>query len=234
MKTNLLKITTAVQKALDNEELVLYYQPQINLKTAQVSGVEALVRWNHPRLGLIPPDKFIPLAEHSNLMTQIGQWILNRVCRQNQMWQNQGLRPLTISVNLSPSQLKDPNFQDIVKDVLKETRISPNCLELEITEKAILAEPEIVHQTLLNLKQLGVYLSLDDFGSGYSSLSYLSQLPFETLKIAQSCINNMSENYQKISLVFIILAVGKTLDVRVVAEGVETQQQVDIMNYPNF
>lgn len=123
MKTNLLKMTAAVQKALDNEELVLYYQPQINLETAQVSGVEALIRWNHPRLGLISPHKFIPLAEHSNLMTQIGKWILNRVCRQNQMWQNQGLRPLTISVNLSPSQLKDPNFKDIVKDVLKETRI---------------------------------------------------------------------------------------------------------------
>ncbi|ACB53999.1 hypothetical protein cce_4651 [Crocosphaera subtropica ATCC 51142] len=227
--SNVLKMKTALEQALDNEEFVLYYQPQINVETAKVSGVEALVRWNHPKLGLISPDKFIAVAEKTDLMGRLGQWILKRACRQNQVWKNQGLPPLIISVNLSLFQLQDPNFRDMVKEVLEETKLPATSLELEITEAIILANPEMVHQTLLNLTQLGVYLSLDDFGSGYSCLNYLSKLPFGTLKIAQSCIKNLTKDYQNISLVSVILAVGKTLDIRVVAEGVETQQQLDIL-----
>ncbi|EAZ87955.1 putative bifunctional diguanylate cyclase/phosphodiesterase [Crocosphaera chwakensis] len=228
-ESKILKMKTALEQALDNEEFVLYYQPQINLETAKVSGVEALVRWNHPQLGLISPDKFITVAEKTDLINRLGRWVLNRACRENQAWQNLGFPLMTISINLSPFQLQDPNFKDMVKQILEQSELPPTCLELEITEEAILAHPEMTHQTLVNLKQLGVYLSLDDFGSGYSCLNYLSRLPFGTVKIAQSCIKNLTNDYHNISLVSVILAVGKTLDIRVVAEGVETQQQLETL-----
>ncbi|MEA5510577.1 EAL domain-containing protein [Crocosphaera sp. UHCC 0190] len=226
---NLLTAKTELQKAIDHEEFVLYYQPQIKIETGELSGIEALVRWNHPDFGLISPDKFIPLAEQTYLIGSLGQWILNTACCQNQAWQNLGLPPLIISVNLSAYQLESPSLGKIVKKVLKETRLEPQWLEFEITEEAILSNPEMAHQALLDLKQIGVHLSLDDFGSGYSSLSYLSKFPFGTLKIAQSCIENLTEDYQAISLISVIISLGKMLDMRVIAEGVETQKQLDIL-----
>ena len=180
---------TDLKQALAYEQLVLYYQPQIKLETGEVSGIEAFVRWNHPQFGLLSPDKFIPLAEENNLMDALGQWVLTTACRQNKLWQDQGLSSLTMSANLSPSQVQNPNLRDLVSQALKTTRLAPRWLELEITEDAIFSDPEMTHQVLLNLKQLGVHLCLDDFGNGYSSVYYLSTLPFGTLKIAQSCLN---------------------------------------------
>ncbi|MEA5537380.1 EAL domain-containing protein [Crocosphaera sp. XPORK-15E] len=227
--SKLLKAKTALQQALEQEELILYYQPQIKIETGEVSGIEALVRWNHPNLGQISPQKFIPLAEQTDLILGIGKWILRQACYQNKAWQDRGLLAFPISVNLSPRQLEDPNFIKMVKQVLGETKLAPHWLELEITEKFLLNNPAMAHQVLHDLRELGVYLSMDDFGSGYSCLNHLPKFPFGTLKIAQSCIKELTETPESIAVIAAAIALGKSLDLRVVAEGVETQQQLDLL-----
>ncbi|MEA5509602.1 EAL domain-containing protein [Crocosphaera sp. UHCC 0190] len=227
--SKLLKAKTILQQALQQEELILYYQPQIKIETGEVSGIEALVRWNHPNLGQIYPQRFIPLAEQTDLILGIGKWILRQACYQNKAWQDLGLPPFTISVNLSPRQLEHPNFVKMVEQILGETKLSPHWLELEITEKLLLNNPEIAHQVLHDLRELGVHLSMDDFGSGYSCLNHLPKFPFGTLKIAQSCIKELTETPESIAIIAAAIALGKSLDLRVVAEGVETQQQLDLL-----
>ncbi|MDJ0598869.1 MAG: EAL domain-containing protein [Crocosphaera sp.] len=227
--SRLLKAKTALQKALSHQELELYYQPQIKIKTGEISGFEALVRWNHPELGKISPQKFIPVAEQTDSILLIGEWILKEACRQNKAWQDMGLPNFIMSVNLSPLQLKDPNFVNRVKQILKETQLAPHWLELEITEKAILANSELAHQVLQDLRQLGVHLSMDDFGTGYSCINHLPQFPFGTLKIAQSCIKELTEKPETIAIISAAIALGNSLDLRVIAEGVETQNQLDLL-----
>ncbi|MDJ0511201.1 MAG: EAL domain-containing protein [Crocosphaera sp.] len=229
--SKLLKAKSTLQQALDNHELELYYQPQMKIKTGEISGIEALVRWNHPKLGQINPIKFIPIAEQTNLMNLIGQWILTEACRQNKHWQDLGFSNFRVSVNLSPLQLKDPNFVTIIERVLRETKLAPCWLELEITEKVILNDLELTHQVLDKLQRLGINLCLDDFGIGYSCLTHLPNFPFRTLKIAQSCVKEIKNKPEKIAVVSAAVAVGNTLDLRVVAEGVETHQQLDLLQH---
>ncbi|MDJ0843508.1 EAL domain-containing protein [Crocosphaera sp.] len=227
--SKLLKAKTALQQALNDQELELYYQPQMKIKTGEISGVEALVRWNHPDLGQINPQKFIPVAEQTDSILLIGEWILREACRQNKAWQDMGLPNFIMSVNLSPLQLKDPNFVNIVKQILQETKLSPHWLELEITEKALLTNSELAHQVLQDLRQLGVHLSMDDFGTGYSCLNHLPKFPFGTLKIAQSCVQQLTEKPETIAIISAAVALGNSLDLRVIAEGVETHKQLDLL-----
>ncbi|MGK7940613.1 MAG: EAL domain-containing protein [Crocosphaera sp.] len=227
--SKLLRAKSTLQQALNNHELELYYQPQMKIKTGEISGIEALVRWNHPKLGQINPLKFIPVAEQTNSINMIGEWILKEACRQNKYWQDMGLPNFRVSVNLSPLQLKDPNFVTIIQEVLSDTNLAPCWLELEITEKVILNDSELTHQVLEQLQRLGVNLCLDDFGIGYSCLTHLPNFPFRTLKIAQSCVKDMKNKPEKIAVISAAVAVGNTLDLRVVAEGVETHQQLDLL-----
>ncbi|ACB52135.1 hypothetical protein cce_2787 [Crocosphaera subtropica ATCC 51142] len=227
--SKLLKAKTALQQALNQQELELYYQPQIKIKTGEISGVEALVRWNHPELGQINPQKFIPVAEQTDSILIIGEWILKEACRQNKAWQDMGLPSFIMSVNLSPLQLKDPNFINIVKQILRETKLEPHWLELEITEKAILANSELAYQVLQDLRQLGVHLSMDDFGTGYSCINHLPKFPFGTLKIAQSCVQTLTEKPETVAIISAAVALGNSLDLRVIAEGVETHKQLDVL-----
>lgn len=231
--SKLLKAKTILRQALENNEFVLYYQPQIKIKTGEISGIEALVRWNHPNLGQILPQKFIPLAEQTDLIFEIGKWILKTACHQNKVWQDSGLPPFIMSVNLSPQQLENPNLVSIVKQVLEETNLAPHWLELELTEKALLANPDTVHQTLQNLQKLGIHLSMDDFGSGYSCLNNLAKFTFATLKIAQSCIKQLTDTSENLAVISAAIALGNSLDIRVVAEGVETQKQLELLENLN-
>ncbi len=227
--SKLLKAKTALQQALNQQELELHYQPQIKIKTGEISGFEALVRWNHPELGQINPQKFIPVAEQTDSILMIGEWILKEACRQNKAWQDMGLPNFIMSVNLSPLQLKDPNFVTVVKQILQETKLDSHWLELEITEKALLANSELAHQVLQELRQLGVHLSMDDFGTGYSCMNHLPKFPFGTLKISQSCIQELTEKPETIAIISAAIALGNNLDLRVIAEGVETHKQLDLL-----
>ncbi len=227
--SKLLKAKTALQQALKHQQLELYYQPQIKIKTGEISGFEALVRWNHPVLGQINPQKFIPIAEQTDSMIVIGEWILKEACRQHRYWQEMDLPALTMSVNLSSLQLKDPNFITMVEQVLQETKLAPHWLELEITEKAIFGNLDIIHQVLHDLRKLGVHLSMDDFGTGYSCLNHLPKFPFETLKISQSCVKQITDKPENIAIISAAIALGNSLDLRVVAEGVETHKQLDLL-----
>jgi diguanylate cyclase (GGDEF)-like protein len=227
--SKLLKAKTALQQALSHQELELYYQPQIKIKTGEISGFEALVRWNHPDLGQVNPHKFIPIAEQTDLIIVMGEWILKQACIQNKYWQDQGLPSFIMSVNISPLQLKDPKFIEIIKQVLRATKLAPHWLELEVTEKAILTNLETVHKVLHELRQLGVHLSMDDFGTGYSCLNHLPKFPFGTLKIAQSCVKELTEKPENIAIISAAIALGNSLDLRVVAEGVETHKQLNLL-----
>lgn len=227
--SKLLKAKTALQQALNQQELELYYQPQIRIKTGEISGVEALVRWNHPELGQINPQKFIPLAEQTDSILMIGEWILRQACYQNKAWQDMGLSDFLVSVNLSPLQLKDPNFVNTVRQILQEIKLDPCWLELEITEKALLTNSELAYQVLQDLKQLGVHLSMDDFGTGYSCINHLPKFPFGTLKISQDCIQELTEKPENIAIISAAITLGNSLDLRVIAEGVETHKQLDLL-----
>lgn len=227
--SKLIKVKKALEEALKYKDFLLYYQPQINIQTGKVLGMEALVRWNHPRLGLIPPHKFIPLAEQTELIYSLDKWVLNQACSQNIVWQNLGFSPLTISVNLSPYQFQKQSLEEVVKQVLQENKLSSNWLELEITEKAILVNPEISYQTILNLKKLGINLCLDDFCSGYSSLSHLINFPFDKIKIAQSSVKKMKKTQTNLAIISAALNLAKSLGMRIIAEGVETQYQLDTL-----
>ena len=227
--SKLLKAKTALEEALKHQELELYYQPQIKIRTGEISGVEALIRWNHPELGQIKPQKFIPVAEQTDSIISIGEWVLRQACLQNRTWQDMGLPNLIMSVNLSPLQLKDTNFINLVESILGETKLAPQWLELEITDKAILANTEIAHQVLQNLRQLGIHLSMDDFGTGYSCLNHLPKFPFGTLKIAQSCVQEITEKPENIAIISAAIALGNSLDLRVIAEGVETNKQLKLL-----
>ena len=227
--SKLLKAKTALEEALKHQELELYCQPQIKIRTGEISGVEALIRWNHPELGQIKPQKFIPVAEQTDSIISIGEWVLRQACLQNRTWQDMGLPNLIMSVNLSPLQLKDTNFINLVESILGETKLAPQWLELEITEKAILANTEIAHQVLQNLRQLGIHLSMDDFGTGYSCLNHLPKFPFGTLKIAQSCVQEITEKPENIAIISAAIALGNSLDLRVIAEGVETNKQLKLL-----
>lgn len=217
-------LENGLRKALDNNEFILYYQPQFNLNTYEIIGMEALIRWNHPQLGLIPPNEFIPLAEEIGLIVDIGKWVLKTACKQNKIWQEAGFPPIHIAVNISARQFQRNNFIETIQQVLKDTEIDSKYLELEITE-SIMQNIEELTVVLNKLKEIGVQLSIDDFGTGYSSLSILQHLPIDTLKIDQTFINGIMVDMNTAAIVKTIIDIGNNLKLNVIAEGIENSEQ---------
>lgn len=216
----------SLRRSLAREELTVFYQPQANLATGQIDSVEALVRWRHPSRGLVLPDDFIPLAEETGLIISLGEWVLRAACSQNEAWLRAGLSPLRIAVNLSALQLEQPNLVRMVADVLRETHLGPESLELEITESTTMRSPDRAINALHELRDLGVQISMDDFGVGYSSLAHLRDLPIHTLKIDRSLIAGITRSSNDAAIVTAIIAMANSLNLEVVAEGVETQDQL--------
>ena len=222
-----LSLDAELRNALENGELRAYYQPQVGLVDGRVTGLEALVRWQHPRRGLVSPGEFIPLAEESGLIVGLGEWVLVAACRQMKRWMDAGLAPVRTSVNVSAVQLSRGDLLGSVELALKDAGSSPELLELEITESCVMSDLEGTQRILAGIKQMGVRLSIDDFGTGYSSLSYLQQLNVDQLKIDLSFIRDMTVNSGKAAIVKAIIALGHGLGLEVVAEGVEQQTQAD-------
>ncbi len=224
-----LSIETNLREALERNELSLHYQAKLDFKTGAITGVEALLRWQNPSLGSVPPLQLIPVAEETGLIVPIGRWVLKTACIQNVAWQNQGLPPVCMAVNLSLRQLTDAGLIEDIRTALEEPGMAPNLLELEITESMVMHDPKRMIKVLSKIKDLGVRLAIDDFGTGYSSLSQLKHFPIDTLKVDRSFIRNIPENTEDKAITEAIIAMGKTLRLTVVAEGVETQEQMDFL-----
>jgi len=221
-----LSIEGSLRGALERGEFSLHYQPKINLDSGALIGTEALIRWRHPLRGTILPEQFIPVAEECGLIVPIGDWVLREACRQAKAWTDAGLEAVPVAVNISAVQLRDKDFLESVRGVLAETGLEPRWLELELTESVLMQDAESAGRTLQALKAIGVQLALDDFGTGYSSLSYLTQFPIDTLKIDQSFVHRMLLNTSDASMISTVISMGKNLNQRVIAEGVETKQQL--------
>ncbi len=222
-----------LKRAFERNELLVHYQPKYNLETGLVTGAEALVRWELPDRGIIMPSDFIPIAEESNLIIEIGEWVLDRVCEDFRDWQR-AINPVhRVSVNLSLKQLRQPNFIRRMMSVLKHYQVSPSSLELEITETTLMENPERTIKLLDELYSLGLYLAIDDFGTGYSSLSALQQFPISTLKIDKSFVRDVSTSADDATIVGTIIHMGKSLGMDVVAEGVETEEQLTFLQRMN-
>ncbi|SDN42906.1 PAS domain S-box-containing protein/diguanylate cyclase (GGDEF) domain-containing protein [Paenibacillus sp. yr247] len=224
-----LTIEQELRKALERGELLLMYQPQLQFETDQITGVEALVRWMHPKRGLVSPADFIPLAEETGIIIPLGEWVLRTACRQNKAWQDAGFPPMRVAVNLSAYQFKQTNIVQIVADILKETGLHPAYLELEITESVAMQNAEQVIVTLEELKRLGIQVSIDDFGTGYSSLSYLRNFPIDRLKIDRSFVNDITSVQGESTIAASIIAMAQSLSLEVIAEGVETEVQFEFL-----
>jgi EAL domain-containing protein (putative c-di-GMP-specific phosphodiesterase class I) len=220
-----LAMETSLRRGLERSEFFLHYQAKVDLQTQRITGVEALIRWQHPDLGMVPPDQFIPLAEDTGLIVPIGKWVLNTACAQNVAWQREGLPPLCIAVNLSARQFAD---KDLVKDIaeaLENSGMKAELLELELTETFLIKNSERAGKVLADIKKLGVRLAIDDFGIGYSSLTHLKRFPIDTLKVDRSFIRDLPQDPEDRAITEAIIAMGKSLKLTVVAEGVETLEQ---------
>lgn len=224
-----LSMETNLRFALEQNELALHYQAKLDFKTGAITGVEALLRWNNPMLGPVTPVQFIPVAEETGLIVPIGRWVLRTACAQNVAWQRQGLPPVCMAVNLSLRQLQDENLTGDIEEALKDSGMAPNLLELEITESMVMHSPARMIAVLAKIKDIGVRLAVDDFGTGYSSLAQLKHFPIDTLKVDRSFIRNIPHDIQDKAITEAIIAMGKTLSLTVVAEGVETQEQMDFL-----
>jgi EAL domain-containing protein (putative c-di-GMP-specific phosphodiesterase class I) len=214
-----------LRHALKRGELVLFYQPKVDLQTGHVTGAEALLRWQHPQRGIILPDRFVGVAEDSGLIGSIGHWVLREACRQAKAWIDSGLQLGSIAVNVSASEFRSRGFLDGVRTVLENSGLDPHMLELELTETVLMRDADGSQSTLHDLKQLGVKLIVDDFGTGYSSLSYLKQFPIDVLKIDRSFVLNLRPESDNGIIVTAVAGMGRNLKLRVVAEGVETRDQ---------
>lgn len=215
-----------LRKAIGKNQFILHYQPQYSLTNNRVMGVEALVRWNHPKYGVLSPDKFIPLAESSNLITQLDYLTLRTACRQHKMW---GLENLRLSVNFSASQFVQVGFIQQVKKIIEQEGMSPSLLDIEITESIYVSDIESTALIMKELRDIGIQLALDDFGTGYSSLSKLQRLPITSLKIDKSFIDSLENNEKGEAFIELVIGLAKSLKLRVVAEGVETKEQLDVL-----
>ncbi|MCX2983260.1 GGDEF domain-containing response regulator [Halieaceae bacterium IMCC14734] len=223
-----LKLEEELREAIADNQLELRYQPQVDAKTGAVVSMEALVRWKHPVRGMIPPSEFIPVAERTGLIVELGEWILNEAARHCHFWDERGLPQFRICLNLSPLQFNEPNLTQKVADFLEQSGIHPGRLELELTESAIMTDAETNIAKLRELKALGLALAVDDFGTGYSSLNYLKRFPIDTLKIDQSFVADLASPDGE-AIVDAIMALSKTLNLQVIAEGVETQEQLKFL-----
>jgi len=221
-----LMLESSLRRALERGELIVYYQPQIDVRTGKVIGMEALARFQSPQLGEISPTKFIPLAEEIGLIVPLDEGILRAACAQNKAWQNAGFPPLRMAVNMSTRHFRDKGFVDTVMRILEETGLHPNDLELELTESIVMENTETTISMLRQLKQAGIHLSIDDFGTGYSSLSYLKRFPLDALKIDQSFVRDISTDPDAAAITTAIIAMAHGLKLKVIAEGVETREQL--------
>ncbi|MHB8483264.1 MAG: EAL domain-containing protein [Nitrospiria bacterium] len=221
-----LVLENQLRHALERHEFVLYYQPLVDVQTEEIVGVEALIRWNHPNSGMIPPGKFIPLAEETGLIVQIGEWVLRTASAQNKAWQDMGLPPIRVAVNLSALQFQQSGMVKKIEAILKETRLSPRYLELELTESSLMHKKEETVSILRTLHDMGVHIAVDDFGTGYSSLSYIKRFPIDTLKIDRTFIIEMTTNPDDAAFARAIIAMAKSLKLKVIAEAVETADQL--------
>ena len=222
-------IEAHLRVALERREFVLHYQPKVNLTTGEITGVEALLRWMHPELGMVMPERFIQIAESCGLIVPIGHWVLQQACTQAHQWEAAGLKTESIAVNISALEFRSKGFVDSVRSTLNETGLAPNMLQLEITESVLMRDVESSTEILQQLKEMGVKLAVDDFGTGYSSLSYLKQFPIDILKIDQSFVQDIGAANGNGIIVSAVIAMGTSLKQRVIAEGVEAQVQLDFL-----
>ncbi len=228
-----ISLTNSLYRAIEGNEMMIYYQPKVNGLTGEILGVEALLRWNHPELGFVPPSKFIPLAEKTRLIIPIGNWVLKTVCEQSQKWQEKGFNPIKIAVNFSVYQLNNPNIIELIKDVLEESSIQAKYLEVEITESVATDTKGNMKETLEEIKKLGITLSIDDFGKDYSSLSRLKGLPIDKLKIDMSFVQGIGTCYKDEIIVKSVISLASSFGYETIAEGVETKEQVEFLNQHN-
>jgi diguanylate cyclase (GGDEF)-like protein/PAS domain S-box-containing protein len=224
-----LAMESSLRRALERNEFLLHYQPKLDLRTGAIAGLEALVRWQHPDWGMVSPAQFIPLAEESGLIVQIGEWVLRTACEQNKRWRDQGIPPMRVAVNLSARQFTQKTLLSDVARIIAQTGLTPDCLELEITESLVMHNPEGAAETLHKLKDMGISLAIDDFGTGYSSLAYLKRFPIDCVKIDRSFIKDIPAEADDMAITKGIIALGHSLRLKVVAEGVETVEQQDFL-----
>jgi len=224
------KLKKELLRAIKSQEFVLYYQPQFNLTTAKFDGVEALIRWRHPERGILLPADFISVAEESGLIVRIGEWVVKTACKQNKAWQKKGLPFIRVAVNVSGKQFQQNEFVEFVMQTLQKFQLKPQYLELELTENIIIHDDDekIIH-TIHRLKKLGVQIALDDFGTGYSSISYLKKIPIDRIKIDRTYIQNINANSDDAAIVRAIIALATTLNLEVLAEGVESLRQLEML-----
>lgn len=218
-----------MKNAMSNQEFVLHYQPQIDIKNNKIMGAEALIRWMHPTQGMIAPSKFIPIAENSGLIIKIGEWVIKEACAQAMLWHQQGIK-IVVAVNISTIQFKRGNLEEIVQEALATSGLSPEFFELELTESVMMHDTGKIRTTIQNLKKLGIKLSIDDFGTGYSSLSYLKKFAVDKLKIDQSFIKNLLENQEDAAIVKAVIQMAKSLNLKTIAEGVEDSETLKALH----
>jgi diguanylate cyclase (GGDEF)-like protein/PAS domain S-box-containing protein len=222
-------LESSLRSAIDKEDFQLYYQPQYEMSTGKIIGVEALIRWMHPGKGMLLPDAFIPIAEESGLIMPIGSWVLKKACEQNKAWQLAGFPPIYVTVNISGAQFRQRNFVESIAQTLIETDLEPHCLELELTENILMEPSKITIAALNELKATGVRIAIDDFGKGYSSLGYLKSLPIDTLKIDRSFVQDMMSNSDDRAIIKAVISLARALNLKVIAEGVQTREQLSYL-----
>ncbi len=221
-----LTLESSLRSALAREQLFLMYQPQMDIATGRITGLEALLRWQHPELGLVPPDRFIRIAENSGLIVSIGKWVLRTACLQARAWQDEGLSAVTVAVNVSAIQFRQDGFCELIRSTLRETGLAPQHLELELTESLLFANADVTFSVIRELKAIGVTLAIDDFGTGYSSFSYLRQFRVSKLKIDRAFIRDVAINPDDAAITSAIISMAKSLNLKVIAEGVEDEAQM--------
>jgi diguanylate cyclase (GGDEF)-like protein/PAS domain S-box-containing protein len=227
--TEQLRLENSLRMAVDRDELFLLYQPQVNIRTRTITGLEALLRWQHPQLGLVPPAAFIGVAESSGLIVPIGEWVLRTACSQAKKWQDAGLPAVPVAVNVSAIQFRQQGFAELVRSVLRDTGLEPKYLELELTESLLLTNADVMFSILQELRDMGVKLAIDDFGTGYSSLSYLRQFRVNRLKIDRSFVRDVAVNRDDAAITTAIIRMARALNLEVLAEGVETEAQLSFL-----
>ncbi|HZE52100.1 MAG TPA: GGDEF domain-containing phosphodiesterase, partial [Bradyrhizobium sp.] len=220
-----LTLESALRRALDRDQFALHYQPKVDMTTGQITGVEALLRWTHPDLGVLPPAQFIPLAEETGLIVPIGRWVLRKACAQNMAWQRSGLRPVSMAVNLSPRQFLDEDLLQDIDGALAASGMPPVLLQLEVTESMVMRNVSRAVKVLDAIQSRGIRLAIDDFGTGYSSMSLMKQFPIDTIKIDRSFVRDLPDDSEDKAITQAIISMGKALGMTIVAEGVETAEQ---------
>lgn len=227
------QIQTELYNGLNKKEFIIYYQPIIDLKSDQITAAEALIRWQHPMRGLLEPSDFIPIAEESGFIVQLGQWIIHQACKQTKLWQQAGLPEICMAINISAPQIHDDNFEEFIDKTLKNLKLDYRYIELELTETSLMKSSELIKHKLSQLKQKGIHIAIDDFGIGYSSFNYLKLFPIEKLKIDSSFIKNIATNENDASIVQAFIALGRGLQLKLIAEGIENKKQLDFLKKNN-